>query len=181
MNLDDEHLPALTRRQEEILALIVRAYTQSAKPVSSKQLVDDSALDVSSATIRNEMGVLEELGYITMPHTSAGRVPTQSGYRYFVRRLIDEGALESAEQARIQDKLGSLPLATEQWLRQSATLLARTAQTAALVTPPMAGATSVDGAGVTRRRGASADVDAGGVGFARAPERSGGAAERNLR
>jgi heat-inducible transcriptional repressor len=138
MNLDAEHLPALTRRQEEILALIVRAYTQSAKPVSSKQLVDDSALDVSSATIRNEMGVLEELGYITMPHTSAGRVPTQSGYRYFVRRLIDEGALESAEQARIQDKLGSLPLATEQWLRQSATLLARTAQTAALVTPPMA-------------------------------------------
>ncbi|MCA9903258.1 MAG: heat-inducible transcription repressor HrcA [Anaerolineae bacterium] len=136
MTTDDVQLPELTRRQEAILALIVRAYSESPEPVSSKSLVEK--LDVSSATIRNDMQVLEQLGYVAAPHTSAGRVPTQDGYRYFVRQLLNIVDLDEAEQLLINQKLLSLPLATEQWMRQTATLLARTAQTGALVTPPMA-------------------------------------------
>ncbi|MBE2267120.1 MAG: heat-inducible transcription repressor HrcA [Anaerolinea sp.] len=132
---DDAHLPELTRRQEEILSLIVRAYTQQPEPVSSKLLVEKFGLGYSSATVRNEMATLEELGYIAQPHTSAGRVPTQIGYRYFVRRLLNVTDISTTEQARISERLQSTPLATEQWMRLAATILARTAQTAALVTP----------------------------------------------
>ncbi len=138
MNPDDAHLPELTKRQEEILSLIIRAYTQSPKPVSSKYLEENCNLGVSSATIRNEMAALEELGYIGAPHTSAGRVPTENGYRYFVQRLISAGDLPAAEQSRIATRFQGSPLATEQWMRLAATILARTANSAALVTPPIA-------------------------------------------
>jgi heat-inducible transcriptional repressor len=137
---DDHHLPELTRRQEEILSLIIQAYTHNPEPVSSKYLADQVQLAVSSATVRNEMARLEELGYVTAPHTSAGRVPTQNGYRYFVKWLVKNSDLDASEQSRIEYKLQSTPPATEQWLRQTATQLAHTAQTAALVTPPMAAA-----------------------------------------
>jgi len=135
---DDSQLPQLTRRQEEVLSLIVRAYTQSPEPISSKHLVETFGLTVSTATVRNEMSVLEELGYIAAPHTSAGRVPTETGYRYFVKQLISVGDLSAAEQTHIVENMQSSPLATEQWLTQAATTLARTAQTAALVTPMIA-------------------------------------------
>jgi heat-inducible transcriptional repressor len=137
MTTDANTLPELTRRQEEILALIVRAYTGSPEPVSSKQLVENFNLSVSSATIRNEMAVLEELGYIYAPHTSAGRVPTQQGYRYFVRRLLDDPDLSAAEQRYIMQKFQSTPTGMDQWMRSAAMMLSRTAQTAALVTPPV--------------------------------------------
>ncbi|NJO84742.1 MAG: HTH domain-containing protein, partial [Blastochloris sp.] len=113
MNSDDAILPELTRRQEEILAYIVRAYTQTPEPVSSKFLAESYQLSVSSATIRNEMAALEELGYISQPHTSAGRVPTEIGYRYFVKRLLNAADLTTAEQERITERLQSLPLVTE--------------------------------------------------------------------
>lgn len=135
---DDSQLPQLTRRQEEILSFIVRAYTRSPEPISSKYLVETYNLNFSTATVRNEMSVLEELGYIVAPHTSAGRIPTETGYRYFVRQLISIGDLSALEQSRITENLQSTPLATEQWLTQAATTLARTAQTAALVTPMIA-------------------------------------------
>jgi len=138
MNTDDAALPELTRRQEEILSLIVRAYTQSPEPVSSKFLVETFDLSVSSATIRNEMAVLEDLGYIASPHTSAGRIPTETGYRYFVKRLLNASDLGAAEQSRIAEKFQNSPMETEQWLRLAATILARTVQSAALVTPPVA-------------------------------------------
>jgi heat-inducible transcriptional repressor len=136
--IDETHLPELTRRQEEILALVVRTYTEHPEPVSSKYLVEHFQLNFSSATIRNEMAALEDLGYIAAPHTSAGRIPTESGYRYFVRRLLNAVDLDVLEQSRISTKLGSQPLATEQWMRQSAALLARAAHTASLITPPLA-------------------------------------------
>jgi heat-inducible transcriptional repressor len=137
MSIDDTTLPELTRRQEEILALIVRAYTDLPEPVSSKHLVETYNLNFSSATIRNEMAVLEEKGYIYAPHTSAGRVPTENGYRYFVRRLLNSSDLSTSDQTRITEKLQGSPLATEQWMRLAATILARTARSAALVTPPI--------------------------------------------
>lgn len=138
MTPDDIELPELTRRQEEILAFIVQSYTQQPEPVSSKYLVEVYNLSFSTATVRNEMAVLEEKGYIKAPHTSAGRVPTEDGYRYFVKRLLPITDLSTAEQTGISKKLQGPPLATEQWMRLAATILARTARSAALVTPPIA-------------------------------------------
>lgn len=138
MNIDVAELPELTRRQEEILSLIIKTYTQSPEPVSSKYLYDTFQINFSTATIRNEMAVLEEKGYIRAPHTSAGRIPTEDGYRYFVRRLLTISDLTTSEQTDITHKLQTLPLATEQWMRLAATVMARTAQSAALVTPPIA-------------------------------------------
>ncbi len=138
MHIDDAQLPELTRRQEEILSHIIRAYTNSPDPVSSKNLAENADLNVSSATIRNEMAVLEELGYVTAPHTSAGRVPTENGYRYFVKRLIKASDLPASEQTHIAEIFHDSPLVTEQWMRRAATILARTVNSAALVTPPIA-------------------------------------------
>jgi heat-inducible transcriptional repressor len=70
-----------------ILQLIVREYVATGRPVSSKTLVENSGIGVSSATIRNEMAALEEFGYLGHLHTSGGRVPTDHGYRYFVAHL----------------------------------------------------------------------------------------------
>ena len=137
MTLDDNELFDLTRRQEQILALIVQTYTTTPEPVSSKYLGDAFELGVSSATIRNDMAVLEENDYIRAPHTSAGRVPTEKGYRYFVRRLLNSSDLSLTEQTRITERMQETAMATEQWMRLAATMLARTVRSAALVTPPV--------------------------------------------
>ncbi|CAG0947643.1 partial Heat-inducible transcription repressor HrcA, partial [Anaerolineae bacterium] len=76
----------LTERQQKILAFVVHQYVENAQPVGSEAL-RRRGLNVSSATIRNELAELEELGYLSHPHTSAGRVPTEKGYRYFVESL----------------------------------------------------------------------------------------------
>lgn len=132
-------LPELTRRQQEILALIIRTYTETPEPVSSRTLVERHDMNISSATVRNEMVRLEEMGYITAPHTSAGRVPTVLGYRYFVRELMNHTTeLALAERQHIERRFATLPMVLEQWLRQSAVLLARTVQLASLITPPVA-------------------------------------------
>ncbi len=138
MITDDTELPELTRRQEEILSLIIQSYTHSPEPVSSKYLVEAYQLNFSTATVRNEMAVLEEKGYVKAPHTSAGRVPTEDGYRYFVKRLLTITELSAGEQNSITHKLQASPLATEQWMRLAATVMSRTARSAALVTPPIA-------------------------------------------
>ncbi|MEM6284551.1 MAG: heat-inducible transcriptional repressor HrcA [Chloroflexota bacterium] len=135
---DNTQFPDLTRRQEEILSLVVRSYTQKPDPVSSKFLKETYGLGYSSATIRNELAALDEMGYIVAPHSSSGRVPTEQGYRYFVRRLLDGNSLTPAEQAYISERIESLPTAMEQWLRGAAKQLARTVQIASLVTPPAA-------------------------------------------
>ncbi len=133
-----ETLPTLTRRQEELLALIVRVYTENPEPVSSKFLVEQEHVSFSSATVRNEMAHLEELGYVSAPHTSAGRVPTAQGYRYFVRGLLDKATLNDTEQQIIIQKLNAAPNALDHWMKQASTLLARTTNGASLVTAPSA-------------------------------------------
>lgn len=136
--MDATPLPPLTRRQEQILTLIVRAYTAKAEPVSSKALAESAGLGVSPATIRNEMSVLEELGYIHAPHTSAGRVPSQTGYRYYVKYLLGSSELPSSDKQLIADRIQSAPMASDQWMRYAASMLARTTQSASLVTSPAA-------------------------------------------
>jgi heat-inducible transcriptional repressor len=131
-----EQLPALTRRQEELLAMIVRAYSENPEPVSSKYLAEQPNVTFSSATVRNEMAHLEELGYLTAPHTSAGRIPTTKGFRYFVRGLIDRATLGDVEQEIMTQKLNAAPNALDQWMRQAATLLARNSAGASIVTSP---------------------------------------------
>ena len=91
----------ITNRQETILALIVREYIETSRPVGSKRLLDRYSLGVSSATVRNEMAALTNSGYLRQPYTSAGRIPTEAGYRYFVRRLLGETELPIAEKRMI--------------------------------------------------------------------------------
>src|SRR5271157_5710750 len=91
----------LTERQKLVLTLVIHEYIRTAVPVGSQHVVEHYRLDLSPATVRNEMGVLTELGYLRQPHTSAGREPTETGYRYFVQRLLGEVELPMAEKRLI--------------------------------------------------------------------------------
>jgi heat-inducible transcriptional repressor len=127
----------LTKRQETILGLIVREYVKAPTPVGSSALVKRYELNVSSATVRNDMAVLEEYGLIAAPHTSAGRMPTEEGYRYFVQRLLRETELSPAERRMIRHQFHQQHLELEQWLRLAASVLAHTVHSASLVTSPV--------------------------------------------
>lgn len=75
-------------RKEHILQLVIEEYVRTAEPIGSNFLVEKAGLDVSGATVRNELRDLEEAGYLTHPHTSAGRIPTEAGFRYYIQRLM---------------------------------------------------------------------------------------------
>jgi heat-inducible transcriptional repressor len=126
----------LTERQEYILGLMVRSYVESGLPVGSKSLVDRYDLDFSSATVRNELAVLDELGYLEQLHTSAGRIPTEMGYRYFVQRLVGEFELPLDERQMIRHQFHQARLDLNQWMRLSAAVLAHTSRGASVVTSP---------------------------------------------
>lgn len=126
----------LTPRQQTILGLVIREYVGNTFPISSKMLLEQYDLGVSSATVRNEMARLEELGYLTHPHTSAGRVPTDMGYRFFVERLLGDVALPPAEHRMIVHQFHQARLDLTQWMRLAATTLTRTSRNASLVTAP---------------------------------------------
>ncbi|MBC7237397.1 MAG: heat-inducible transcription repressor HrcA [Chloroflexi bacterium] len=130
--------PDLTPRQQEILKAVVQEYVASATPVGSSTVRRAGGLEVSSATIRNELAVLEELGYVVQPHTSAGRCPTVKGYRYFVERLMEDAELPLPEQRLIRHQFHQIRLNLDQWMRLTAAVLARIARSASLVTPPRA-------------------------------------------
>ncbi len=95
----------LTPRKKQILRAIVEAYIATAEPVGSKAVLEYSALSISSATIRNEMADLTELGYLEQPHTSAGRIPSAIGYRLYVNELMGEHQLTLQETQRINEAL----------------------------------------------------------------------------
>ena len=134
MTQDAQTSEHLTERQQRILELIIQHYVSANRPVGSKALVEP--LDVSSATIRNDMVVLEEAGLITSPHTSAGRIPTEAGYRYYVQHIQGTGQLSLVERRMIAHQFHQAPTDIEQWMRLAATMLSRTAQSASLVTAP---------------------------------------------
>src|ERR1700726_2104969 len=92
----------LDDRKLAVLRAIVEDYVSSHEPVGSKSLVDRHGLDVSPATIRNDMAVLEEQGFIAQPHTSAGRIPTDKGYRLFVDRLSSVKPMSTAERRAVE-------------------------------------------------------------------------------
>jgi heat-inducible transcriptional repressor len=129
-------LEELTERQRLILALAIRDYIETAQPVGSQRLVENYKLEVSSATIRNEMVALTEMGYLRQPHTSAGRVPTEEGYRYFVRQLMGNPELPVPTKRTITHQFYQAGNDVDRWMRLAASVLAHQAQAASLVTAP---------------------------------------------
>jgi heat-inducible transcriptional repressor len=122
-------------RRFEVLRAIVADYVSTHEPVGSKTIVDRHNLGVSSATVRNDMATLEEEGYIVQPHTSAGRIPTDKGYRLFVDRMNEIKPLTAAERRAIQAFLaGALDL--DDVMRRSVRLLAQLTQQVAVVQYP---------------------------------------------
>jgi len=114
----------------------VGEYIEAAVPISSRAISDNYDLGVSPATIRSEMAALEDRGYLTHPHTSAGRVSTEQGYRYFVEKLMGESSLALAEQRTINHQFHQARLDVDQWMRLAAAVLAHKAQGAAWITAP---------------------------------------------
>ncbi|PIR78011.1 MAG: hypothetical protein COU28_03980 [Candidatus Magasanikbacteria bacterium CG10_big_fil_rev_8_21_14_0_10_36_16] len=106
----------LDERKAKILALIIENYTKSAEPIGSSFLVDESELKLSGATLRNEMRDLEELGFLTHPHTSSGRIPTEKGYKYYVENIMKVKTIakkvaedfESVTAEKINDELKTI-------------------------------------------------------------------------
>jgi heat-inducible transcriptional repressor len=126
----------LTERQKFILTLVVHEYIKSAAPVGSQHLVERYRLDMSSATVRNELAMLTDMGYLRQPHTSAGRVPSEEGYRYFVGRLLQDTDLPDATRRTITHQFYQMRNDVEQWMRLSASVLAHQSRSASLVTAP---------------------------------------------
>jgi heat-inducible transcriptional repressor len=131
-------MPDLTERQRFLLNLVVREYTETAQPVGSKSLVEKYHLDLSSATIRNEMAVLTEAGYLRQLHTSAGRVPTEEGYRYFVTHVVYQADLPEPARHTISHQFYQARQDVEQWMPLAASILAHQSRAASLVTAPHA-------------------------------------------
>ncbi len=128
----------LNPRQQAILRIIVSEYIDSARPVGSDALVEKYDLKVSSATVRNAMAALEAAGFIYHPHTSAGRVPSDRGYRFFVDHLMGGAGLSESERESISQHFQQLELPLDEWIQLAASVLAQTTASAALVTLPLA-------------------------------------------
>lgn len=96
----------MTDRKQALLQFIIESYIQSAEPVGSSFVTKKSSLKVSPATIRNEMRDLENEGYLTHPHTSAGRIPTEMGYQYYVDSIMDAGEAEKSVKKNVKDAVG---------------------------------------------------------------------------
>ncbi len=126
----------LTERRSTLLNLIVEEYVDTALPVGSKYIVSKHDMPVSSATVRAEMARLEELGYISQPHTSAGRVPSDKGYRYYVESLMAEETLAWEERETIRHQFHQTERAMEQWFQLAAAVLAHSVSNFAVVTSP---------------------------------------------
>ena len=125
---------SLDPRSQSILRAVIEEYVESATPVGSAALVQRYRLGVSSATVRNILADLEGAGLLTHPHTSAGRIPTDAGYRFFVETIADTAVLPPVEQLMIRHQFGQVEHASEQWFRLAATILAAANRTAAIAT-----------------------------------------------
>ena len=129
-------LDALSERQQRVLRIVIQEYVHTAQPVASGAIVNHSDLGVSPATIRNELAALEKMGLLTHPHTSAGRIPTDLGYRYFVHHLMADSTLGVEEQTAIRRRLSEVRQDVDQWLRVGTSVLAKASQGAAVATAP---------------------------------------------
>lgn len=124
----------LSKRQELILRLVVDAYLASAKPVASKEIAESGEIEWGPSTVRAELAALEAAGYLTHPHTSAGRVPTDVGYRHFVDLMLASGGPPA--DAGVELELSRLRREIDDAMRQTTTALAQVTDLMALVTAP---------------------------------------------
>lgn len=131
-------MPTLTERQKTLLMLIIRDYIDSAQPVGSKRLAEHYHINLSSATIRNEMAALTEMGYLRQPHTSAGRVPTEEGYRYFVSEMMHSAELPETVRHTISHQFYQSRPELDQWMTLAASILASQSQGVSVITAPHA-------------------------------------------
>ena len=125
-------------RKSAVLRAVVEEYVRSGEPVGSETIAEHAGLGVSSATIRNEMAALEEPGYLSHPHTSAGRIPTDAGYRHYVDSLPAGGRLREAQRRAIAGYFAEVMVDLEEVLKGSVQLLSRMTQYAGLAVPPSA-------------------------------------------
>ena len=125
----------LDRRAQAILRAVIEDYVATAQPVGSQSLVERFHLGVSSATVRNVLAELELSGLLTHPHTSAGRIPTDEGYRWYVESIMEAVPLPDVEQLMIRHQFGQVEFASEHWFRLAATTLAGLTRSAGLATP----------------------------------------------
>ena len=126
----------LTERRSALLNNIIEEYVSTAVPVGSQHIVSKHHMDVSSATVRLEMARLEEDGFINQPHTSAGRVPSDKGYRYYVESLMSEESIPWTERETIRHQFHQAEHALEQWFQLAAAVLAHSVSNFAVVTSP---------------------------------------------
>ena len=128
----------LTGRQKTLLLLIIRDYIDTAQPVGSKRLVEHYHLELSPATIRHEMSSLTEMGYLRQPHTSAGRVPSEEGYRYFVSQMMHNAELPESVQHTISHQFHQSRADMDEWMTLAASVLAHQSQGVSVITAPHA-------------------------------------------
>jgi len=126
----------LDERKTAILRAVVQEYITTAQPVGSTHIANAPGVRVSSATVRNEMAVLEQEGFLAQPHTSAGRIPTDKGYRFFVDHMTTPGQLEPAATQRVGAFFDSAHGRLEELLHQTTNLLAQVTHHAAVVVGP---------------------------------------------
>jgi heat-inducible transcriptional repressor len=126
----------LTDRRSALLNLIVQEYVNTAVPVGSQYVVRKHRIPFSPATVRIEMARLEEEGYIRQPHTSAGRVPSEKGYRYYVEALMEEQNLSRDEQEMIRHQFHQAEHDLEEWFQLAAAVLSHSVGNFAIVTSP---------------------------------------------
>ena len=124
----------LDLRAQAILRAVIEEYVTTATPVGSQALVDRYRLGVSSATVRNILAELELSGLLDHPHTSAGRIPTDAGYRWYVESIIDASPLPQVEQLMIRHQFGQVEFASEHWFRLAASTIASLTHAAGIAT-----------------------------------------------
>ncbi len=125
----------LTQRREDILKIVIGEYISKGNPIGSESIAR-MGLKASSATIRNEMSGLEEEGYLTHPHTSAGRIPSDKGYRWYINSVMEMMQLAPPEQRMISHQFHQVEREVEEWTRLAATILSRMLHNVAIVTLP---------------------------------------------
>jgi heat-inducible transcriptional repressor len=125
----------LDLRAHAILRAVIEEYVTTAQPVGSQALVERYGLGVSSATVRNVLAELEAAGLLTHPHTSAGRVPTDAGYRFYVESIVEGVPLPAVEQLMIRHQFGQVEFTSEHWFRLAATTIASVTRAAGIATP----------------------------------------------
>jgi heat-inducible transcriptional repressor len=126
----------LDERKAAILQAVVQEYIETAQPVGSAHVAKAARVPVSSATVRNEMAILEREGFLAQPHTSAGRIPTEKGYRFFVDQLAQPGPLEPAQRRMVGDFFKQARGELEQMLHDTSQLLSQLTDYAAVVVAP---------------------------------------------